>query len=58
MFGQNFEEGNFVEHRISRNDHTTTSTSKKDLFTHFINKYGTLHYDKYRLSDYQQGPTV
>ena len=30
---------------------------KKDLLAHFV-KYGTTHYDKYRLSGYPQGPIV
>ena len=30
---------------------------KKDLLAHFI-KYGTSHYDKYRLTGYPQGPIV
>ena len=30
---------------------------KKDLLAH-IAKYGTTHYDKYRLSGYPQGPIV
>ena len=30
---------------------------KKDVLKHFI-KYGTLHYDKYRLIGYPQGPIV
>ena len=30
---------------------------KKDVLAHFV-KYGTTHYDKYRLSGYPQGPIV
>ena len=30
---------------------------KKDVLSHFI-KYGTCHYDKYRLTGYPQGPIV
>ena len=30
---------------------------KKNLLAHFV-KYGTTHYDKYRLSGYTQGPIV
>ena len=30
---------------------------KKDVLKHFV-KYGTFHYDKYRMTDYPQGPIV
>ena len=30
---------------------------KKDFLSHFV-KYGTYHYDKYRLTGYPQGPFV
>ena len=30
---------------------------KKDVLKHFV-KYGTFHYDKYRMTEYPQGPIV